>query len=60
MPEPKLDVLISAEKIADRVQQMGAEIREWYGDKNVIGFGVLKGSFVFMADLVRAIPGDVE
>lgn len=58
--EPRLEELISSEQIAERVAQMGQEIRTWYGDETVLVIGVLKGSFVFLADLIRAISGDVE
>ncbi len=60
LAQPRLEELISAEQIAERVDQMGQEIRSWYGDETVMVIGVLKGSFVFLADLVRAISGDVE
>src|SRR6185436_19074646 len=48
-------VLFTAEKIADRIQAMGAEIARDYAGKELIVVGILKGSFIFMADLVRAI-----
>ncbi len=48
-------VMISADDIARRVQQMAAEIRSAYEGKDLVVVGVLKGSFIFMADLVRAI-----
>jgi hypoxanthine phosphoribosyltransferase len=48
-------------QIAERVREMGAEIRAAYGPDTVItAVGVLKGSFLFLADLVRAIGGDVR
>ena len=60
MSETKLDVLIDEARIAARVRELGAEIRAAYGPDAVITVvGVLKGSFLFMADLVRAIPGPV-
>ena len=52
----KLSVLIDAEKIRARIAALGAEITADYrGAGEVVVIGVLKGSFVFMADLVRAI-----
>lgn len=39
---------------------MGKEIRAEYGDEPITCIGVLKGSFIFLADLVRAIGGDVK
>lgn len=49
------EVMISAEAIAERVQEMGASIARDLCDGDLTVVGVLKGSFVFMADLVRAI-----
>ncbi|MEQ1572172.1 MAG: hypoxanthine phosphoribosyltransferase [Myxococcota bacterium] len=54
------EVWIDRERIAERVAQLGAEIRAAYGpDTTLTVVGVLKGSFLFMADLVRAIDGPV-
>lgn len=59
-PTRQLEVLIDAQRIAARVSELGAEIREAYGPETPITMvGVLKGSFLFMADLVRAVPGPV-
>lgn len=48
-------VLLSEEEIAKKVTEIGTQISADYADKNPIIISVLKGSFVFMADLVRAI-----
>jgi hypoxanthine phosphoribosyltransferase len=57
-PEP--EVLIDADRIAARVRELGAELREEYGPETAITVvGVLKGSFLFMADLVRSLEGPV-
>ena len=58
--EPR--VLIGQQEIAARINQLSLEIRETYQDQNPLLVGILKGSFVFMADLVRvlAIPLEVE
>ena len=48
-------ILLSEQEIAQKVTELGAQISRDYADKNPIVLGVLKGSFVFMADLVRAI-----
>lgn len=53
--EVKLSVLFTAEQIAAAVKRLAAEIRRDYVDKNPILIGVLKGSFVFLADLVREL-----
>jgi hypoxanthine phosphoribosyltransferase len=56
-------VLISAEQIHKRVQEMGAEIdRDFPGGEPVYLIGVLKGACIFLADLARAIqsPARIE
>ncbi len=50
-----VDVLISAERIAARVAELGREITRDHAGKPLVVIGVLKGSFIFLADLVRAI-----
>ncbi len=47
--------LYSAETIAARVQELGQEISRDYAGRNPLLVGVLKGVFIFMADLYRAI-----
>ncbi len=53
--EVKLSVLFTAEQIATAVKRLAAEIRRDYSDKNPVLVAVLKGSFVFLADLVRQL-----
>lgn len=48
-------VLISEEEIQSKVVELGKKISEDYKDKNLLLVSVLKGSVVFMADLMRAI-----
>lgn len=55
-----IEPLITAEQIAARIAEMGAQIREAVGDEPIVAVGVLKGSLLFLADLVRQIPGDVR
>lgn len=55
MGQPRLETLLSAETIAQRVAEMGAQISADYGDRPLVLVGVLKGSFLFMADLIRHI-----
>jgi hypoxanthine phosphoribosyltransferase len=55
--------LISAEAIATRVAELGAQITADYRDKqDVVVIGVLKGSVIFLADLMRhiALPIRIE
>ena len=47
-------VLISEEEIQAKVAEIGARISEDYAGKNLLMVGILKGSVVFMADLMRA------
>ncbi len=60
MVRNKLDVLIPEDRIQARVRELGAEIRATLGDVPITCICVLKGSFIFMADLVRAIGGEVR
>ncbi|SMC90662.1 hypoxanthine phosphoribosyltransferase [Papillibacter cinnamivorans] len=49
-------VLLSEEEIAARVAEISADITRDYGGKNPLLISVLRGSFIFMADLVRSLP----
>ena len=57
---PRFETLISAEEIAARIQALGKELTELYGDEPVLAIGILKGSILFMSDLIRAMDGDVR
>ena len=48
-------ILIPSEEIGRRVQQLGAEISRDYVDRTPILVNILKGAFVFLADLTRSI-----
>jgi hypoxanthine phosphoribosyltransferase len=50
-----VSTLLSEETIRDRVRALGEQIRADYEGKNMLLVCVLKGSFVFAADLARAI-----
>jgi hypoxanthine phosphoribosyltransferase len=54
------EVLISAEDIQARLQELAAAIDRDYAGEHAILVGVLKGAFVLMADLARYITTDVE
>lgn len=60
MEEERLKTLLDEETLQERVRTLGTEIREVYGDEPITVIAVLKGSFIFVADLVRAIGGDVK
>lgn len=55
MNQDILKVLLTEEEIKQRVQEMGKELTGRLAGKEPIFIGVLKGSFVFMADLVRQV-----
>ncbi len=48
-------IAYNAPQIAQRVNELGAEITAAYPDGELLVLGLLKGSFVFLADLVRQI-----
>jgi hypoxanthine phosphoribosyltransferase len=51
----KVDVLIAEEDLRARVAALGAQITRDHAGRPLVVVGVLKGSFIFLADLVRAI-----
>lgn len=53
-------VLFSSEQIATRVKELGKELSEEYEDRKPVVISLLRGSFVFAADLVRAMDIDLE
>ena len=57
MPQPNIDVLYDEGAIARRNHELAAEIRAAGFLNDVLVVAVLKGSFVFAADLIRALHG---
>ena len=55
-----LELYLSSGQIQQKVKEIAGRISEHYRDKCPIMIGVLNGSFVFMADLVRALDIDFE
>ncbi|HSY37199.1 MAG TPA: hypoxanthine phosphoribosyltransferase [Acidobacteriaceae bacterium] len=53
-----MEVLLSKEQIAERVQVIGEKISEDYKGQSIVLIGVLKGAAIFLADLARAIQVD--
>lgn len=51
-----LKVLVTEEEIKSRITEMGTALAEQFQGKNPMFLGVLKGCFIFMADLIRACP----
>ena len=54
------EILFSEEEIQRRVKELGAQITLDYRGKTPVLIGVLKGSFVFLADLARYIDLECE
>jgi hypoxanthine phosphoribosyltransferase len=50
------EVFLSAEELRTRVGELGAQISEDYAGRELLLVALLKASFVFLADLSRAIP----
>ncbi len=55
MEKIQKEILFSREAIARRVEELAAEISRDYAGRELLVVGVLKGAFVFMADLVRRL-----
>ncbi len=57
-----MNILIREDDIKKRIQEIGAEINQDYKNKNPVFIGVLKGAFVFLADLLReiSIPAEID
>src|SRR6516164_7483553 len=53
-------VLIAQEEIKQRIAELGKQISRDYAEGAVTLVGILKGSFVFLADLIRTISPDVR
>ncbi|MEK7485033.1 MAG: hypoxanthine phosphoribosyltransferase [Planctomycetota bacterium] len=53
--QEKLTDLFSVEQIQQRVKSLGKQITQDYQGKELVVIGVLKGSLIFMADLIREI-----
>ncbi len=63
MGKKQPEVMISEEKILRRVEELAAQISSEYADRGeIVLVGVLKGSFIFLADLARrlTIPRTIE
>ena len=55
MDEDILQVLVTEEQLKAKVQQLGEQISRDYEGKDLLLVSILKGSVVFMADIMRAI-----
>ncbi len=52
---PNLEVLFSEQQIRDRIRELGRQITEDHKGKDLVLVGVLKGSVIFLSDLMREI-----
>ena len=59
-PAATMEKLLTGEEISDRIASLGREISEDYAEADLVLIGVLKGSFVFLADLIRRLDLTVE
>jgi len=55
-------ILVSKEEISKRVKEIGEQITKEFEGEEIVVIGVLKGSSIFMADLIREIdlPMDID
>ena len=60
MTEEKIEVMLSAEKIEERIREMAETISKDYEGKRPLLIGVLKGAVIFLSDLIRHIKVPVE
>ena len=60
MTSNQLRTLISAQRLNQRIEELGKEIRQNYTQENIACICVLKGASLFAADLIRKLGGDTE
>ena len=60
MENKKRNILLSKETIDSRIQELGKEITKDYEGKSIYVLSLLRGSFIFTADLVRALDTKVK
>jgi len=58
--QPRLTILFTRDEIEATVKKLAAEIRQDYHDKCPLLLGILKGSFMLMADLIRLLDFPLE
>lgn len=54
------EILITAEQIKEKVEQLGVQLSKEYAGRNPLVICVLKGAFIFMSDLVKEITVPME
>ncbi|MEQ8173903.1 MAG: hypoxanthine phosphoribosyltransferase [Syntrophomonadaceae bacterium] len=55
-----MEVLFDREELKNKVAELGSKITEEYRGREVLVVGILKGAFIFMADLIREIQIPLE
>ena len=58
--QPQLKILIGRDEIAKAIDRLASQIKKDYQGKQPLLIGVLKGSFMFMADLIRQLDLPLE
>ncbi len=60
--ETQMEIVISKNVISHRIQELGQEISRDLAGEELVVIGVLKGAFIFMADLIRSltIPAKID
>ena len=53
-------ILITKEELAKRIEELGKQISKDYEGKKILAIGILKGSVIFLADLIRSIDSEVS
>lgn len=56
----QMEVLFDREELKNKVAELGSKITEEYRGREVLVVGILKGAFIFMADLIREIQIPLE
>jgi len=60
VPDEAGEIVIGAERIAERVRELGRLLSEAYAGREPVVVAVMKGCVLFLADLVRAWPGAMD
>lgn len=60
MENKKKNIIITEDQIKEQIKIVGEKIAKDYKDKPIYVLSLLRGSFIFTADLVRAIDGKIQ
>lgn len=60
--KPKFKKIITERKLKHKVSELGKKLSKDYAERNPVLVGILKGSFIFLADLIRKldIPHEID